>query len=220
MNLTLRRHQKLLPGLPRIRDKLRSVPRNIGVLMPDRPYDRSFVLESGAFPGTYTIRPLTPDDYRELRMLRLEALENFGEFFGPRAEDEARFTDEEWQERCRGNAEGRCILGLFHDSWLIGIASIKPAEEDPTGQTALWCQAYLRPAYHGHKIFSPLRDARIAWTKDQPQYKRAVFFIHQENEISRGAHAVCRPRHTGKRPMDWPGRPDDPWDFFEVDLNR
>jgi RimJ/RimL family protein N-acetyltransferase len=183
-------------------------------------HSTTFTLSTGNFQGSYTVRPLTPEDFQQLKAVRLEALRNFGALFGPLEEDEAKFSDEEWREQCRDNEKGRCILGLFHGGKLIGIASIKPSEGDPSGQTALWCQAYIKPEYRGQKIFSYLRDERIAWTKAHSPYKQAVFFIHESNSNSRGAHAKSKPVHTGRGTMEWPGRPPAIWDFYRVDFDK
>ena len=193
----------------------------------------------------FTVRALNANDGHAFRAIRLEALRNDGNFLGPLYEEENKLTDDQWRQRCTETNDS-CFFGLFdkdrligimsakkwcketHDSCFFGLAdkdqlldimSAKKWDEDKEGRTALWMAAYLKPEYRGRKIAEKLYQARLEWTKRNPnQFKRAVFFIHEENIRSREIHEKQGPKYLFTRSMQWANGPIARWRWYEKEL--
>lgn len=176
----------------------------------------SFVVGAMELGGQLQVRQLVPPDHAELKDLRLEALKNEGEYFGPLYEVEAKMTDAQWIDRCTP-APGKAIFGLFRNDKLIGMMSARPWEDDKSGQSVLWGQTYLNPEYRGRKLAAYLYEAREEWSATQ--FKRAVMFILQSNKRSQEIHLRNGATLFDSKPMFWPGRPSAVWNWYEKRLS-
>jgi hypothetical protein len=173
-----------------------------------------------------SVRQLDKGDASAFRALRLKALQQEGEKFGPTYENEVRLTYAAWEERVNPTADTR-IFGLFNKESLVGIMRVARWDEDPSGKTALWGQAYVLPEYRGRrdatgeKFSAPLYEARARFTFDEhPRYTSAVTFIRQDNEPSQKPHLKHGAEFLYSRNMDWPGRAPVQWNFYRITAER
>lgn len=173
-----------------------------------------------------SVRQLDKGDASAFRAIRLKALQEEGEKFGPTYENEVRLTYAEWEARVTPTADTR-VFGLFNNESLVGIMRVARWDEDPSGQTALWGQAYVLPEYRGRrdaageKFSAPLYAARTRFTFDEhPRYTSAVTFIRQDNEPSQKPHLKHGAEFLYSRTMDWPGREPVQWNFYRITVER
>lgn len=165
----------------------------------------------------FTVRVLNAGDGNAFRAIRLEALKNEGQLFGPTYENENAVTDTGWwNERCTETKES-CFFGLFANGDLIGIMGAKKWAQDDKGETALWWSAFLKKEYRSQGLATPLYEAREQWTIEH-QFKRAVFFILDGNQRSMDIHEKQGAQYTSTELMEWPDRPTLPWRWYEKRL--
>lgn len=112
-----------------------------------------------------SIRTLRAEEWELLRELRLRALRDSPDSFGPLAEDVAREPDEYWQRGARtfGADAGRASLFLAeHDGAAVGLVSATAAAG--TGYIgAMW----VAPSARGAGLGRALVDAACAWLRAQ-----------------------------------------------------
>jgi RimJ/RimL family protein N-acetyltransferase len=164
------------------------------------------------------VRELNEDDWSLYRELRLHALETEGEWFGPTYETEKEYPISDWRHRCQSSPT-QCLFGLFDREKLVGAFSARRWEEDPTGNTALWGAAYVRPEYRGKGYARDLYIARTAWTKDHG-FQSAMLFIRKGNKRSTEIHSKHGAIYEKTEEMSWPGRPSSTWHWYKVPLRN
>lgn len=163
------------------------------------------------------VRPLIKSDAQQFADLRLQALRNEGELFGVTYDSEKNLTLSDWEGRLE-QSEKSTIFGLFQENKLVGIMSAKPWREDQTGQTVLWCQAYISPAYRGKGHAQKIYDARKEWS--QTRYSKAICYIRDENLQSTNIHVSNGGRLIKSEMITWPGYPPSLWHFYETNLSQ
>ncbi len=166
-----------------------------------------------------SVRQLDASDANAFRAIRLRALKEEGEKFGPTYENEVKLTYDEWEKRVTPTADTR-LFGLFDANKLVGVMRATLWDEDATGKTALWGQAYVLPHYRGkrghdgNKLTAPLYAARAEWTKTR--YTSAVTYIRQDNAASQKPHLKHGAKLIFSRVINWPGRAPVPWNFYRI----
>lgn len=167
----------------------------------------------------FIARALNANDVTAFRAIRLEALQIDGNIIGPSYEEENKLTDDQWRQRCTETNDS-CFFGLFDQDQLIGIMSAKKWDEDKEGRTVLWGSTYLKSEYRGRKIAEKLYKVRLEWTKRNPnQFRRAVFFIHEENIRSREIHEKQGAKYMFTKSMQWwASGPIALWHWYEKKL--
>lgn len=149
-----------------------------------------------------TVRALRENDGNSFRAIRLEALQTDGNYFGTSYEEEGKLTAEQWRQRCRTSVD-HCIFGLFDDGKLVGVMEATKWAADKDGKTVLWGSAYLNREYRGQGLAAPLYEARLAWSKQHPDFDTAVFFIREGNKRSTEIHKKQGAEHTHDEPKRW-----------------
>lgn len=92
-----------------------------------------------------TTRRLAPEDWRENRAIRLEALAEFpGNYFTTLAEVEKR-SEADWHAMLVDPK--MAIFGLFDGEQLAGLTAIYVSDVDPSGRTA----GFEHPLTQGHR---------------------------------------------------------------------
>src|SRR5512139_1255441 len=84
---------------------------------------------------TITIRALEPDEWEQFSYVRLAALKAAPGVYGTRYEDALSRTEPVWRNTVKGPSNQS--FGLFDGRDLVGITSVFPWDEDPTGRTAI-----------------------------------------------------------------------------------
>ena len=109
----------------------------------------------------YIVRRLRPDEWRELRSLRLRALADAPDAFGatlPEAENE---PDASWQ--LRASSDDRVVIVAEGDGRFVGMASggRAPTDEPAAGLHSMW----VEPAARGTGLAAAIVAAVVEWAR-------------------------------------------------------
>ena len=109
-----------------------------------------------------TIRPVTADDWREMKRIRLLALATDRMAFGAALEQEHAFADQVWIDRARASALGREVTTwVAEDDDAHRMVGMMGAHVGADG--ARLFGAWVDPAARGAGIGGRLLDAVLGW---------------------------------------------------------
>jgi ribosomal protein S18 acetylase RimI-like enzyme len=110
----------------------------------------------------FVVRRLRPDEWRELRALRLRALADAPDAFGATLADAEAEPDDEWQTRA-GSSDRVTIVAEVAGR-LVGMAGggAAPMEESTAGLHGMW----VEPASRGTGIADALVAAVTDWARE------------------------------------------------------
>ena len=108
------------------------------------------------------IRTIRPDEWRELRDLRLRALADAPDAFGATYDEELASTDEAWQHRAN-RPDGTMIVAVAEDGRFVGMGSGGPAPDavDFGAIYGMW----VDPAFRGQRIGEGIIRAIAGWAQ-------------------------------------------------------
>lgn len=109
-------------------------------------------------PDDYTCRLLTPNDWQEMKDLRLEALQKAAGLFGDSYAVYVELPDQEWQKIL----ETRVYFGVFHHNIMVGMAAL--IENRDNKDEVFLSAAYVTPAHRGKKLTNVLFEHCIGYT--------------------------------------------------------
>ncbi len=149
-----------------------------------------------------SIRQLQPSDAEMFRDLRLEALQASPGAFSSSFEREKDLPLSRWRELLA--APDGAVFGLFDGTAMIGLTAIYTDRKDSSGETAALAMSYVRPSYRGQGLSALFYDARLAWSRAQPDLRRVRVGHRASNEASR--RAILRHGFvlTGRSNHLWP----------------
>lgn len=108
------------------------------------------------------IRLLSPDDWRELRAVRLEALRESPWAFGSTYARESAFTEADWRRRLSG--DGASFLAYLPDDPATAVGISGGFVEESTPETARLVSMWVRPAVRGSGVADALVRAVLDWS--------------------------------------------------------
>lgn len=117
------------------------------------------------------IRRIGPDEWRELRELRLRALRDAPLAFGSTLERESAYDQGRWRSQASsaaGGADDVAIVAVA-DGRFIGMARgyLGPSEE-PQPQTVAWLiGVYVEPAWRRRGIARALSAQVVGWARER-----------------------------------------------------
>ena len=163
------------------------------------------------------IRPLEPCEWKALPDFRLAALGSAPGFFLGSLDEEVNWSPEDWQRTIKGPAHQ--VFGLFDQEILIGITAAFTWRGDTRGRTAVLAMSFVLPHYRGRGLSRLFYEARLAWIRDQPQFRRIVVSHRASNEASR--HAIQKRGfvHTNIVAHLWPDGQTEDEVFYEMNLS-
>jgi len=106
------------------------------------------------------IKPLSPDDWRLTRQLRLDALLDAPYAFGGTYEATAQRTQEQWRDWPAGGQP----FAAFLDGRPVGMACGVPSD-DPGFDYLI--SMWVEPEARGHQAGAALIEAVAAWSRDR-----------------------------------------------------
>lgn len=163
------------------------------------------------------IRAIEPSEWEVFRDFRLHSLEAApGVFCGTHAAA-VSLSPEEWQAETQG--PDHQVFGLFEGNCLIGITAVFTFGGDPTGQTAVLAMSFILPQYRGHGLSRMLYDARLAWTRAHPKFRRVLVSHRRSNEASRRANHRYGFIQTKIAPRTWPDGETEDEVFYELEIS-
>jgi GNAT superfamily N-acetyltransferase len=137
------------------------------------------------------IRGVRSDEWRELRELRLEALQDSPEAFWTRYEEALGRTDDEWRAwtamPCHVAADGGRLVGM--------VAAVH--HEDDLEKVDLIAMFVARPA-RGRGIGAALVEAQLAWARVEG-FARVGLMVNVENKSAYRLYERHGFRDTGRR---------------------
>ncbi|WP_414168323.1 GNAT family N-acetyltransferase [Streptoverticillium reticulum] len=169
----------------------------------------------------HTIRSVLADEWRQVRELRLEALQDPAApvaFLDTYDQAVAR-PDSFWQQRAADNAEGKAVIAFVAEgpdgAW-IGTATV--LVELPGGEGGFAGEAavpqthivgvYVRPEHRATGVSRALFEAALewSWALTEPPVERVRLFVHEQNDRARAFY-----RKMGFEPTGLTlALPDDP----------
>ena len=111
-----------------------------------------------------TIRRIQKAEWRSLRALRLEALQDSPRSYGSTYAGEVTRTDAEWQERAGAGAAGLdevAVVAVVGDRW-VGMA--RGYLEPPVAHLIA---VYVQPASRGRGIGQAISQAIVEWARER-----------------------------------------------------
>ena len=136
---------------------------------------------------------LRPDDWRQYRTVRLEALRDAPVAFGSTLAKEQQFDEATWRSRLETGAvfvartpdsdetEPAGLIGVFHDA-------------DGYQLVSMW----VRPTARGRKVAEPLVRAVIDWVADVGGDSVSLW-VTEPNDAARRLYERCGFSYTGKQ---------------------
>ena len=108
----------------------------------------------------FRIKRLIPDQWKILKQVRLEALEDTPDAFGSTLEKASQYDESDWQ---KGLRRDDCItyVALLNEDSPIGLIVGAPYDEK-AGLYAMW----VNPRYRKKGVGSCLVDAVIEWARE------------------------------------------------------
>lgn len=157
------------------------------------------------------IRKLDGTDGVTLRRFWLHGLRHHPRFFSGQA-GIADLPPDHWQAAIAG--PDHQMFGLFDNARMIGITAAFAVREDPHGETAMFGMSFIAPDYRGLGLSRLLYDARLAWIRTRPRFKRVILSHAAFNEASRRAHR--RYGFTRTDTVAPAGRDGEPEEYYEI----
>ena len=155
---------------------------------------------AGAAEGRagFVVRRLRPDEWRELRELRLRALADAPDAFGTTLEEDAQRPDAAWQSWA-ANRE-RVVIVAERDGRLVGMASggRAPSLERAAGLYSMW----VEPAARGTGTAAAIATAVVDWALEN-DYPAIGLGVTTGNARAIAFYERLAFRDTGER---WPLR--------------
>ncbi|MFA4994671.1 MAG: GNAT family N-acetyltransferase [Bdellovibrionales bacterium] len=162
-------------------------------------------------------RPLTPNDWQMFRDVRLRALRGHPDVFLRSYETEKKLSEMDWKNTLDG--KGKCVIGLFDDNQLIGLAAVFPRQGDLGEQYGLMAMDYIDGKYRGRHLSKLLYEARVDWAKNSG-FKKLMTSHREGNEASRRANQAFGFRFTDKTLTEWPDGSKAMEYNYELELGR
>ncbi|REF37074.1 GNAT family N-acetyltransferase [Thermasporomyces composti] len=118
-------------------------------------------VETGDRTAAVRTRLLGPDDWRELRAVRLEALRESPWAFGSTYARESAFTEADWRRRL--SAGGATFLAYRDDDPATAVGISGGFFEESTPDTAELVSMWVRPEARGSGVADALVRAVLDW---------------------------------------------------------
>lgn len=161
----------------------------------------------------YSLKRLTPDDWRLYKQLRLEALKNTHGAFGGSYDSESLLADTEWQGRL---VQPGCAFWVLYDqNRPIGMTGVVQAKD--SAETTALIASYIHPDYRGKGLSNFFYKARIEWSKENG-YKRIIVSHRASNAASKAANQKFGFIHTHNESKTWPDGLTEDNVFYKLDL--
>ncbi|MER7028324.1 MULTISPECIES: GNAT family N-acetyltransferase [Streptomyces] len=156
----------------------------------------------------YLIRPVTADEWKRLKELRLAALADPAArvAFHQTFEEAAAQPAEYWQRHtARSDASGTTLtlIGEGPDGSWGGMVVVRLDDGAEVPQTEV-VAVYVRPEHRGTGLSRELFEAALgwSWSLSEPVVSRVRVWVHEENASAEGLYRALGFVPTGKTAAD------------------
>lgn len=164
------------------------------------------------------IRQATPDDWRDLKYIRLRALKVDPLSFGSNYDVESKKSNRDWQKQI---AQVDCATFLVNDkNTPVGMTAVGIDVHDKTNKTAFLWGSWLEPSLRGQRISTLMYEARIKWIKHCTKMNAVIVACRESNKVSQHIILSNNFHFTHKIQRKWPDGAIEKELFFRLDLGR
>jgi ribosomal protein S18 acetylase RimI-like enzyme len=145
-----------------------------------------------------TIRRVKPEEWGELRRIRIRALEESPDSFGSTATEAHRQADADWRAwaRAGSSSSDTAVFVAVEQDRLVGLCGSFLREREPT--TAQIVAMWVEPDYRGNGLAEQLLDAASAWSTESGA-RELVLDVTETNQSARKLYRRAGFRETGAR---------------------
>ncbi|EXG79473.1 acetyltransferase, ribosomal protein N-acetylase [Cryptosporangium arvum DSM 44712] len=140
----------------------------------------------------HRVRRLRPDDWREFRRLRLEALKDSPLAFVEQYDDALALPDDAWQERAAAT-DRATFVAVDADDRLVGMAGIFGEE----AASAMLVGVYVTPAQRGGGAAAAVIGAAVEWARAELAVDQVRLFVLDVNERAKSFYRRLGFAETG-----------------------
>ncbi|MFK3937135.1 GNAT family N-acetyltransferase [Alkalihalobacillus sp. NPDC078783] len=127
----------------------------------------------------FNYRPLTEEDAKEYRHIRLEALKNAPEAFATSYKEEQHVPVEEFGLRLKG--EGATTFGVFHTTELVAVVTLLFEQKQKLQHRAMLVAMYVHPDYQRKGIGRKLLQYPIQFAKSNDDIEQLYLTVVSTN---------------------------------------
>jgi ribosomal protein S18 acetylase RimI-like enzyme len=150
-------------------------------------------------PAELELRRVTPEDWPDLRALRLEALADTPMGFLETLADAEQLPDDAWQARAvRGAADGDGFRDSFQVMAWDGHRPVGNCVCFLRDEAAWLAAVYVSPAYRGQGLLDELAERCADWARGRGMSVLRLE-VHEDNQPAQRAYARLGFRDTGQR---------------------
>jgi ribosomal protein S18 acetylase RimI-like enzyme len=144
---------------------------------------------------------MNPDDWKQWRALRLQALTDAPSAFGSSLEDAQRFEEVDWRERLSDRAIFAAFSGGDTARQAVGVVGAMQGEDPACCElVSMW----VRPDARGHGVGDALVQAVLSWSGEHG-YRHVLLWVTEGNWAAARLYERLGFAATGQRQPVVPG---------------
>ena len=107
------------------------------------------------------VRALAPDEWRQLRSIRLSALRHDPTAFARTHGEEAQYDSQRWRDRAVGGPMSQNFVAVENERFVGLVGAHRPAADGPTELVSMW----VSPQTRGRGVGRSLVEAVVGWAQ-------------------------------------------------------
>lgn len=127
------------------------------------------------------IRMLMPEDWRLVKSLRTQAIQEYACYFWDSPARVVTHDDEYWKGML--GRENSVLFGVFDGEDMVGITALSAYHDSPEDTVVLGFD-YIMPTHRGRGLGHMFYNARMEWIKHRPSIRRALVNHRKGNSAS------------------------------------
>jgi GNAT superfamily N-acetyltransferase len=151
-------------------------------------------------PDAVTVRRLVPDEWRELRRIRLAALSESPSAFGSTYAQDAALTESDWRGRLEPDSSRGAVFGAHlpgATGTLVGLSGGYVDDPPAAGGTVELVSMWVSPDVRGLRVGQALVAAVLAWARAQGA-ERVHLWVTEGNLSAERLYQRCGFLGTGE----------------------
>jgi ribosomal protein S18 acetylase RimI-like enzyme len=142
------------------------------------------------------VRRVRPEEWEELRALRVRALEESPDSFGSTLSEARQRDDDDWRAwaEAAGSSAASAVFVAVEDGTLVGLCGSFLHEDNR--QIAQIVAMWVAPAYRGRRVGEKLLDAASEWSTEHGA-RELVLDVTETNQAARRLYRSVGFSETG-----------------------